>query len=203
MQLGFHSEHTSEDYVTAQLWRQASLEHCPLCGLEPGRQFNRHSPYLRKNPEGAWIARYWCRPCHTTFSLMPDCIAARYSSSLDEIEHVVVTVEQASSFEQACFDLRPELRPSGCRRWVRRRVNRVLLFLTLAVTLGVVELSSELKVVELRERLGTDRALAKLRAPVSQWLLNLPTPAGFAPHAEGTWKSPRATQHKVGPDPPR
>lgn len=134
---------------------------------------------------------------------MPDCIAARYSNSLDEIEHVVVTVEQASSFEQACFELRPELRPSGRRRWVRRRVNRVALFLTLAVTLGVVELSSELKVVELRERLGTDRALAKLRAPVSQWLRDLPTPAGFAPRAEATWKVSRTIQHEVGPDPPR
>ncbi len=134
---------------------------------------------------------------------MPDCIAARYSSSLDEIEHVVVTVEQASSFEQACFDLRPELRPAGRRRWVRRRINRVRLFLTLAVTLGVVALSSELRVVDLRDQLGTHRALATLRAPVSQWLLNLPTPAGFAPRHERAWKASSVTQHKVGPDPPR
>ncbi len=134
---------------------------------------------------------------------MPDCIAARYSSSLDEIEDVVVAVEQASSFEQACFDLRPELRPSGRRRWVRRRVNRVRLFRTLAVTLGVVELGSKLRLVELRNRLGTHRALAMLRAPVSEWLIKLPTPAGFARRHESAWRISSVTQHKVGPDPPR
>ena len=203
MQLRFHYEHTSEDYVRTEAWRSANLGHCPLCSRGPGEGFSRHTAYDRKQPAGAWIARYYCRPCQTTFSLLPDCIAARLSNSLDEIENVVVAVEKASSFEDAAFDLRPDLKESGRRRWVRRRVNRVWLMLGIVATLGVLTATHrKFTVTALRNELGTDRALVALRPLASEHIAYLPTPVGFRRHHESAWKKPKRLQHKVGPDPP-
>jgi len=203
VQLRFHYENTSEEYVRTKAWQSATLEHCPLCGREPGEGFSCHTAYERKQPAGALIARYYCKPCQTTFSLLPDCIAARFSNSLDEIENVVVTVEKASSFEDAAFELRPDLKESGRRRWVRRRVNRVRLMLSIVATLGVLTTTPrELTVTALRDELGTDRALVVLRPLVNEHIAHLPTPVGFCRHHESAWKKPKRLQHKVGPDPP-
>ena len=43
----------------------------------------------------AQIARWYCRESHTTFSLLPDCLAARLLGELDEVEEVVAHAEQA------------------------------------------------------------------------------------------------------------
>lgn len=203
VQLRFHCEHTSKEYVRTESWQSATLERCPLCSRESGEGFSRHTAYERKRPVGAWIARYYCKPCQTSFSLLPDCIAAGLSNSLDEIENVVVTVEKASSFENAAFDLRPDLEQSGRRRWVRRRVNRVRLMLGIVATLGVLTgTTRELTVTALRDDLGTDRALVDLRPLVNEHIAHLPTPVGFRRHHESAWKKPKRLQHKVGPDPP-
>ena len=51
----------------------------------------------RKTPRGTKIAR-WCWPeSHTTFSLLPDCLAARLPGELDHVEAVVAHAERAPS----------------------------------------------------------------------------------------------------------
>ena len=35
----------------------------------------RHGTYARKTPRGTRIARWYCPQSHTTFSLLPDCLA--------------------------------------------------------------------------------------------------------------------------------
>jgi hypothetical protein len=35
------------------------------------------------------VARWYCRKAHQTFSLLPDCLAARLSGALVEVETVV------------------------------------------------------------------------------------------------------------------
>ena len=53
--------------------------------------------YTRKTPRGTKIPRWYCRESHTTFSLLPDCLAARFPGELDELEAVVAHAEQAPS----------------------------------------------------------------------------------------------------------
>ena len=56
----------------------------------------RHGTYPRLSPPGARIARWRCRQGHCTFSLLPDCLAARLPGDLAEVEAVVGAVEQAA-----------------------------------------------------------------------------------------------------------
>src|SRR5215813_2143055 len=65
---------TSDQYVTEQAWRTATLERCPL-HPEESCGFARHTTYSRVEPPGMQVARYYCRRGHTTFSLLPDCLA--------------------------------------------------------------------------------------------------------------------------------
>lgn len=122
VQVRYETGLTGAEYVTRQGWRLARLERCPLhpgggCGLA------RHTPYLRKNPPGTYIARWHCRQGHCTFSLLPDHLAARFPGTLAEIERVVLAVEEARSVAAAADTLRPDtvMLPSAVR-WGRRRV---------------------------------------------------------------------------------
>lgn len=120
MQLRHATALTSDEYVTQQAWRTASLECCPLhpqggCGIA------RHTAYARVEPPGMRVSRYYCRRAHTTFSLLPDCLASRLSSTLAEVEQVVLVAEAAPSLEQAAVRLRPDIETQGGVRWVRRR----------------------------------------------------------------------------------
>lgn len=108
VQLRYACALTGAQYVTQQAWEQASLPRCPLhpqggCGLA------RHGTYRRVSPPGTRVAHWYCRRGHRTFSLLPDCLAARLSGTLSEVEAVVRAVEQAASLEAACQDLRPDI----------------------------------------------------------------------------------------------
>jgi hypothetical protein len=88
VQLRYACALTGAHYVTQQAWEQASLPRCPLhpqggCGLA------RHGTYRRVSPPGTRIACWYCRRGHRTFSLLPDCLAARLSGTLSEVEAVV------------------------------------------------------------------------------------------------------------------
>ena len=106
MQLRYPSGHTGEGYVRAQAWRYASLERCPN-HPHGGCSLARHGTYARKTPRGTRIARWYCPESHTTFSLLPDCLAARLPGTLDEVETVVAAAEQAPSLSAAADALRP------------------------------------------------------------------------------------------------
>ncbi len=129
MQLRFATGLSGEDYVRTEAWRDASLDRCPNhphggCSLGP------NGTYARKSPRGARVARWYCPESHTTFGLLPDCLAARLPGTLDDLEAVVVAAEEAGSLEEAANAVRrPEdddaIELPGAMRWVRRRMRLI------------------------------------------------------------------------------
>jgi hypothetical protein len=202
VQLRFTCDLTGEEYVNQQGWQDATLQCCPL-HPQGGCRFARHGTYERLSPPGTLIARWYCPEGHRTFSLLPDCLAARMPGTLAEVEEVVRAVEQAPSLEAACADQRPEIELPGVLRWVRRRVQPVQTALSLikgllperfaacAPTLSAFALC-----------LGRDGVLVALREIAAPYLTSLPAPLGFQPRdVQGGERLERA-QHAAGPDPP-
>ena len=179
VQLRYETGLTGEEYVRAQAWRDASLERCPNhphgeCSLA------RHGTYTRKTPRGAQIARWYCPESHTTFSLLPDCLAARLPGELDEVEEVVAHAEQAPSRGAAADALRRDaVGLPGAMRWVTRRVRLVHHVLTIVIGLLPEQLArciAEMGAV--RTRLHTETALRALRTLAAEQLHALPAPLG-------------------------
>ena len=203
MQLRYETGLTGEQYVKAQAWRAARLERCPN-HPHGGCSFARHGTYARKVPRGTQIARWYCRESNTTFSLLPDCLAARFPGELDEVEAVVAHAEQAPSLAAAANALRPDtVELPGAMRWVERRVRLVHHVLTIVI--GLLPEPLALCIAEMgavRTRLETETALRALRTLVAEQLPVLPAPLGFHPHRLGTTNRNPAPQHNMGPDPP-
>ena len=125
VQLRYQTGLTGEAYVRTQAWRDATLERCPN-HLNGGCSLARHGTYARKTPRGTKIARWYCPESHTTFSLLPECLAARLPGELDELERVVAHAEQAASLSAAADALRRDaVELPGAMRWVERRVRLV------------------------------------------------------------------------------
>lgn len=203
MQLRYKTGLTSEEYVSRQGWRDASLSRCPLhpgggCG------FARHGTYSRCDPPGTRIARWYCPQGHRTFSLLPDCLAARLAGTLAAVEGVVLAVEQATSLEAAADQLRPEVELPGAIRWTRRRVRRVHAALRVLRGLDPVRFEGwPLTLGAWRMRLGLAPVLPTLRAIAADYLHELPAPLGLRPLPDIGGESPPPAQHPMGPDPPR
>ena len=203
VQLRYETGHTSEDYVSRQAWREASLPRCPN-HPRGGCAFARHGTYRRKTPAGTQIARWYCRDSHTTFSLLPDCLAARLPGTLEELEQVVALVEQAPSLESAASGLRRDIELPGALRWLRRRVRLVHRSLVLLVGLLPDRLAGcAATVTAVRSRLGQDAVLMRLRDLAHAQLSHLPAPLGFYPPSGHRGDTVPAFQQPAGPDPPR
>ena len=204
VQLRFDTGLTGAEYVTRKAWRDARLLRCPLhpCG---GCRFTRQGTYERKRPAGTLIARWYCPKGHRTFSLLPDHLAARFPGTLSEIEHVVATVEQASSLEKAADALRNDpVNLTSAVRWVRRRVAPVQGLLTVLVgLLPQLLLGCAPTMSALRERLSCDQGLMLLRELAQIHLQALACPLGFhhPPYAGGERHG--CFQQHMGPDPPQ
>lgn len=202
VQLRFATGLTSEEYVRQKAWRSATLERCPVhprggCGIA------RHGAYERKEPAGVWVPRWYCAEGHLTVSLLPDFAAARLSSSLDEVEQVVVEVGTATSLEAAASKLRPDIELPGAVRWTRRRVSAVRATLVTVVGLLPAVLAGvELSILSFRATLGVERVLPALREVGASQLVHLPPPVGFGPRSRPRSRAPMASQHEAGPDPP-
>lgn len=136
----------------------------------------------------AKIPRYYCRICQRTFSLLADCFAAGYGSSLAEIETVYKTVNNISVFDHGAEQLRPDIELQGARRWLRRRKQRVRLAILVTATILAVNIN-EIKILEIRQR-------------ITNHLQNIPTPIGFCHRPLSYWDSRKHLQHTMGPDPP-
>ena len=203
MQLRYHTGLTGEAYVRARAWRDARLERCPN-HPHGGCSLARHGTYTRKTPRGTRIARWYCPESHTTFSLLPDCLAARLPGELDEVEQVVAHAEQAASRVAAADALRHDaVELPGAMRWVARRVR--LVHHVLGIVIGLLPehlMRCVAEVGAVRTRLGTETGLRALRTLLAEQLPVLPAPLGFQPHRVGTANRLRALQHKMGPDPP-
>jgi len=203
VQLRFDTGLTSEEYVSRQAWREATLECCPL-HPQGGCGFAGHGTYERAEPAGAHIARWYCRQGHCTFSLLPDCLAARFTGTLAAFEEAVACAEQSESLERAADRLRPDVTDLfAAVRWLRRR--RTLLRHVFSVLRGLLpELFADcLAPVDVfRSRLGCDCALVRLRAMAAPWLDVLPPPLGFGPWPQRCGDSQTPHQHSTGPDPP-
>lgn len=203
VQLRHESQLTAEEYVKQKAWEGASLQQCPL-HPEGGCGIARHGTYGRVEPPGMEIARWYCRPGHTTFSLLPDCLAAKLSSTLATVEMVVDAVEQReSSLEATAEKLRADIGVQGAVRWVRRRV--------VAVTLAMVALKGLRPDVlggvgatqgEVRAALNVDAVLAAARALAGAQVAYLPPYVGFGARGRGVKTAKRRGQHEAGADPP-
>jgi len=117
VQLRFAYAHTGEEYVKRKGWQQATLSRCPL-HPQGGCRFARHGTDARVSPPGTLITRYYCPEGHRTFSLLPDCYAARLSGQLSEVEALVRAVEQAPSQAAACTELRLDIELPGVQRFI-------------------------------------------------------------------------------------
>ena len=177
MQLRYPSGHTGESYVRARAWRDARLSRCPN-HPQGGCSFARHGTYARKTPRGTHIARWYCPQSHTTFSVLPDFLAARLPGTLDELEEVVAHAERASSLLAAANALRTDtVALPGAMRWVRRRVRRVHHVLVIVIGLLPHRLARCVaEVAAVRARLHSEAALRALRTLVAAQLPALPAP---------------------------
>ena len=203
MQLRYETGLTAEEYVRAEAWRDARLEHCPN-HPHGGCSLASHGTYARKTPHGVKIARWYCRESHTTFSLLPDCLAARLPGTLDDLEAVVAHAERSRSLTATAKVLRRDaIELPGAIRWVRRRVRLVRRLLNSVAelqperfTLGIAGL------VPLRAHLDTGRALVQLRRLLAPHLSVLPMPLGFSRDRSRVSENRPSFQHKLGHDPP-
>ncbi|WP_300988896.1 hypothetical protein [Thiocapsa sp.] len=201
MQLRFECHLTGADYVIQQAWLDASLPRCPL-HPQGGCHFARHGTYARVSPPGTRVARWYCPEGHRTFSLLPDCLAARLSGTLAEVEAVVSAAEQAPSLEALCKQHRLDIELPGALRWVRRRVQDVHSALhrikgILGEPFALVEPTSR--------RLPTTWRWSRFwwrcaGSPRRGWT-RCPSRSDSRPGATRRRCAPRV-QHRAGPDPP-
>jgi len=202
VQLRFPTGLTSEEYVRTTAWEQARLDRCPL-HPRGGCGFCRHGTYERQEPPGARIARYYCRQGHQSFSLLPDCLAARMSSTLAEVEQVVATAQQAKSLWAAADKLRPDISLPSAVRWVSRRVAAVRVALVFVVGLAADRLVGvQPRLDEVGRALGTREVLVAVRGICAAQLQTLVAPVGFHPRRGRRSSARYRPQHKTGPDPP-
>jgi hypothetical protein len=148
------------------------------------------------------VARRYCRHAQKTFSLLPDCLAARLPGSLDEVERVVKTVETSAGVEAAALVLRPEVHLPSAVRWVRRRQMAVAMTLVALVTLMPERLGRRAQLGAIGELLSTERVLVALRGIGARHLAELARPLGFRPYRRARGERGGGVQHKTGPDPP-
>lgn len=149
------------------------------------------------------VARWYCPRAQMTFSLLPDCLAARLCGSLDEVEHAVVAAESVG-VEAAAQALRVEqVELPAALRWLRRRRRGVRAALLALVTALPGRLGTVPEVRALRVVLGTERALVSVRGIGADLLHVLPPPLGLRPPQARGAEGERTFQHETGPDPPR
>jgi len=197
---------TSEQYVTQQAWRTATLKRCPV-HPEGGCGLGGHGSYPRVRPAGIRVARLRCPKAGVTISLLPDFLAARMTGTLREVEDVVATAERAQSREAAAGQLRPAdeaeavTLPSALR-WLRRRLAPVRAALLAAVTLLPELTGCAPTVAAVRERLGVEEVLMDLRSRTMGPLRALRAPVGLCARARRATRPRQPAPHEVGPDPP-
>lgn len=162
--------------------------------------FTRHGTYTRVEPPGTQVARFRCATARMTFSLLPDFLASRLSSTLDEVEQVVCHAQSARSLEAAAGKLRSDIQLPGAVRWVRRRRKAVRTVLTVLVTLLPEQLPVAPELSAVRAHLRTEQALMALRERAEVHLGKLRSPLGFLPPPWGGGPRGGHLPHEMGAD---
>ena len=199
MQLRYQTGLTGEQYVSAEAWRAATLAPCPN-HPDGGCSFARHGAYERRTPAGTLIARWYCPESHQTFSLLPDCLAARLPGTLSRLEEVVAHAERAPSLMKAADHLRGyDVQLTGAMRWVSRRVRLVHHVLSVVIGLLPQLAGCRAEITAFRARLGADAVLVTLRSLTDRWLATLAAPLGFRPHGITGGHPKFGRQHDSGP----
>ena len=152
------------------------------------------------------IARWYCPPGHTTFSLLPDCLSSRLRGDLDEVEDAVVAIEgqraSGASVEAAAGEIRKDIELPGALRWAGRRLIPIRQALSSLATV-LPELGGTAgRLADVRRALGTEHALERLREVASAKMAMLPPPLGYGPRHPSRGGRVRRPQHKTGRDPP-
>lgn len=148
------------------------------------------------------VSRWYCPEARVTFSLLPDCLSARLTGSLDQVEQALVAAESLG-MEPAAQALRvQEVGLPGALRWLRRRWKGVRAAGLVLITAMPTRLGTVPEVRAIRDVLGTDRALVSLREIGAAHLHALPPPLGFCPPPGPRPESETRFQHETGPDPP-
>ncbi len=149
------------------------------------------------------IARWYCPDAHCTFSLLPDCLAARMPGTLVELEQAVSIAEQAPTREKACDELRPRKELQGTLRWLRRRLKAVdsCLIILKGLT-SELFVGCEPTLAAFGTHLGVSPVLPELREIFAADLHYLPAPIGFSPRCSCGGDACFPNQHKTGADPP-
>jgi len=199
VQLRHETPLTSEAYLAEHAWVKASLATCPR-HPRGGCGFARHGTYPRKTPVGMRVTRYYCPAAHETFSLLPDCLASRFPSDLDDLERVVTHVGAARSVEAAADILRPDIELPSAVRWIRRRLT--LVRAALAIVAGFLPelVVRDTSLVTLGRAWRTDRVLVALRGRLASHLGILPPPLGFGPRPIRRPIRHATRQHAMGAD---
>ena len=121
---------TSDACLAERAWEKAGLPTCPR-HLAGGCGFARHATYPRKTPAGMRVTRYDRPMAHEIFSLLPDCLASRFPSDLDDLERVATVVAGCRGVEAAADRLRGDITVPSAVRWIRRRLTLVRALLVL------------------------------------------------------------------------
>jgi hypothetical protein len=145
------------------------------------------------------VVRYYCPTAHETFSLLPDCLASRFPSDLDDLERVVRQVATSRSVEAAADVLRPDIELPSAVRWIRRRLTAVRASLVLVAGLLGVAIG-DATLAAFRAAWDTERVLATVRTHAASQLPRLPPPLGFGPRARRRPARVTRRQHAMGPD---
>jgi len=115
-----------------------------------------------KTPTGMRVTRYYCPTAHETFSLLPDCLASRFPSDLDELEQVVAEAATARSIEAGADQLRPDIELRSAVRWLRRRL--MLVRASSVLVAGLIGVAvTEATLSDFRTAWRTDRVLVTIR----------------------------------------
>ena len=187
VQVLFETDLTDEEYVTRRAWNLATAPRCPWC-RRGTCELRPHGTYPRRRPAGAQVRRFVCRKTGRTVSLLPLCLAAHVSGSLDGIEEAVRQSREARSFAAAARQARPaeECGPAGAERWLRRRVGWLQEVLRLVRGLYPAQFGGAEETLEGFERhLGSRQVLRELRTVAKAHLPDLPAPVGFQPRRRG------------------
>ena len=172
------------EYVNKKGHKDATLSSCPNHPDE-SCAFHRHGTYSRKTPYGeALIVRYYCRESHQTFSLLPTFFAARMPGTLAQLEGAAAELERDGADWQEVRKVHGNgyIDDSSVRRWARRRLLHVRVFLTLVMGLFPQPFEGCQPTLEsVRGRLRGDCFLVSARSLCSEYMQSLPTPVGLKP----------------------